>query len=54
MDLHVVWFVLITVLFAGFFFLEGFDYGVGMWLPFLGRNDAERRAIINTIGPRSS
>ncbi|WP_293171311.1 cytochrome d ubiquinol oxidase subunit II [Oceanithermus sp.] len=51
MDLHVVWFVLITVLFAGFFFLEGFDYGVGMWLPFLGRNDAERRAIINTIGP---
>jgi len=51
MDLHVVWFALITVLFAGFFFLEGFDYGVGMWLPFLGRSDAERRAIINTIGP---
>ncbi len=51
MDLHVVWFALITVLFAGFFFLEGFDYGVGMWLPFLGKSDAERRAIINTIGP---
>jgi len=51
MDLHVVWFVLIAVLFAGFFFLEGFDYGVGMLLPFLGRDDAERRAIINTIGP---
>lgn len=51
MDLHVVWFVLIAVLFAGFFFLEGFDYGVGMLLPFLGRNDGERRAIINTIGP---
>ncbi len=51
MDLHVVWFVLITVLFAGFFFLEGFDYGVGMWLPFLGKSDAERRAIINAIGP---
>ncbi|WP_456409261.1 cytochrome d ubiquinol oxidase subunit II [Oceanithermus sp.] len=51
MDLHVVWFALITVLFAGFFFLEGFDYGVGMWLPFLGKSDAERRAIINAIGP---
>lgn len=51
MDLTVVWFVLITVLFVGFFFLEGFDYGVGMLLPFVGRNDTERRIIINTIGP---
>lgn len=48
---QIIWFVLITVLFIGFFFLEGFDYGVGMLLPFLGKNDRERRAILNTIGP---
>jgi cytochrome d ubiquinol oxidase subunit II len=42
---------LITVLFVGFFFLEGFDYGVGILLPFLGKNDDERRQIINSIGP---
>ncbi|MEA3351902.1 MAG: cytochrome d ubiquinol oxidase subunit II [Chloroflexota bacterium] len=51
MDLNTVWFILVTVLFIGFFFLEGFDYGVGIILPFLGKNDKERRAIINTIGP---
>lgn len=51
MDLSAVWFVLLTVLFIGFFFLEGFDYGVGVLLPFLGKNDTERRAIINAIGP---
>jgi len=51
MDLHVIWFILIAVLFSGFFFLEGFDYGVGMIMPFLGKTDGERRAIINTIGP---
>ncbi len=51
MDLNTVWFVLIGVLFTGFFFLEGFDYGVGILLPFLGRNDRERRVVINTIGP---
>lgn len=51
MILNTVWFILITVLFIGFFFLEGFDYGVGILLPFLGENDKERRAIINTIGP---
>lgn len=51
MDLNLVWFGLIAVLYAGFLFLEGFDYGVGMMLPFLGKNDNERRAIINTIGP---
>ncbi len=51
MDLRTLWFILITVLFTGFFFLEGFDYGVGMLLPFLGKRDEERRAIINTIGP---
>jgi cytochrome d ubiquinol oxidase subunit II len=51
MDLNTVWFVLISVLFIGFFFLEGFDYGVGILLPFLGKDDRERRVIINTIGP---
>ncbi len=51
MDLNILWFSLVTVLFIGFFFLEGFDYGVGILLPFLGKNDIERRIIINTIGP---
>lgn len=46
-----LWFVLVTVLFVGFFFLEGFDFGVGMLMPFLGKKDVERRVIINTIGP---
>jgi cytochrome d ubiquinol oxidase subunit II len=51
MDLNTVWFVLVTVLFIGFFLLEGFDYGVGILLPFLGKDDTDRRVIINTIGP---
>jgi cytochrome d ubiquinol oxidase subunit II len=51
MDLNTLWFLLIGVLFTGFFVLEGFDYGVGILLPFLGRSDGERRRIINTIGP---
>ena len=48
--LQTLWFILIAVLWIGFFFLEGFDFGVGMLLPFLGKKDNERRAIINTIG----
>ena len=51
LDLNIVWFVLITILFTGFFFLEGFDYGVGILLPFVAKNDKERRMVINTIGP---
>ncbi len=51
MDLNILWFLLIAVLYAGFFFLEGFDFGVGMLLTSLTRKDVERRAIINTIGP---
>ena len=51
MDLNTVWFILIAVLFIGYFFLEGFDYGVGILLPFLGKDDQERRILINTIGP---
>ncbi len=51
MDLSILWYILITVLFLGYFFLEGFDYGVGILLPFLGKNDTERRAIVDSIGP---
>jgi cytochrome d ubiquinol oxidase subunit II len=57
MDLITLWFILIGVLYAGFFILEGFDFGVGMLLPFLGRGsdpsetDLRRRMIINSIGP---
>ncbi|HEY5986703.1 MAG TPA: cytochrome d ubiquinol oxidase subunit II, partial [Streptosporangiaceae bacterium] len=51
MQLTTVWFVLIAVLWTGYFVLEGFDFGVGVILPFLGRGDGERRALINTIGP---
>ncbi len=51
MDLNTLWFILIAVLFSGFFLLEGFDYGVGILLPFLGKNDVDRRVIVNSIGP---
>jgi cytochrome bd ubiquinol oxidase subunit II len=51
MSLNTLWFILIAILYIGFFILEGFDFGVGILLPFLGKKDAERRMIINTIGP---
>ncbi len=51
MELTTVWFGLIAVLWIGYFVLEGFDFGVGILLPVLGRNDAERRVLVNTIGP---
>ena len=51
MELTTVWFGLIAVLWIGYFFLEGFDFGVGALLPVLGRSDLERRVLINTIGP---
>ena len=51
MELQVLWFILVTVLFTGFFFLEGFDYGVGTLLPFLSDKDEERSMVIRTIGP---
>ncbi|HWB34502.1 MAG TPA: cytochrome d ubiquinol oxidase subunit II [Rugosimonospora sp.] len=51
MYLHDVWFILIAVLWIGYFVLEGFDFGVGMLLPVLGRGERERRVLINTIGP---
>ncbi len=51
MDLNTLWFLLIAILFVGYFVLEGFDLGVGILLPFLGKNDTQRRVILNTIGP---
>ncbi|MEC3895085.1 MULTISPECIES: cytochrome d ubiquinol oxidase subunit II [Nocardiopsis] len=52
MDLALIWFVAIAVLWTGYFFLEGFDFGVGVLLPFTGRrNSIERRVAINSIGP---
>lgn len=51
MSLNELWFVLVAVLFIGFFFLEGFDFGVGMSTQFLAKNDSQRRVLINSIGP---
>jgi cytochrome bd ubiquinol oxidase subunit II len=51
LDLAVLWFVLIAVLWIGYFFLEGFDFGVGILLPVIGKSDADRRVMVNTIGP---
>lgn len=51
MELNEIWFLLIGVLFTGFFFLEGFDFGVGILTPFLGRTERERGLIIRTISP---
>ena len=50
-NLNVIWFILLCVLFAGFFFLEGFDYGTGTLLPVIGKTDVERRQMINALGP---
>jgi cytochrome d ubiquinol oxidase subunit II len=49
--LEILWFVLIAVLWIGYFFLEGFDFGVGMLVRLIGRDTVERRAVIHTIGP---
>jgi cytochrome bd ubiquinol oxidase subunit II len=56
MGLQELWFVLLAVLFLGFFVLEGFDFGVGMLMEFFGRaakgdREQHRRAALNTIGP---
>ncbi len=51
MDLNTIWFVLIAVLFIGYFFLEGFDFGVGILMPFISKDNLDRRVVINTIGP---
>lgn len=51
MDLAVLWFWIVAFLFVGYFVLDGFDFGVGMSLPFLAKDDTDRRVLINTIGP---
>ncbi len=51
MDLTILWFCIVGFLFVGYFVLDGFDFGVGMSLPFLGKDDTDRRVLINTIGP---
>lgn len=51
MDLNVLWFILIGILYAGYFVLDGFDLGVGILLPFLGKDETKRRLMINAIGP---
>ncbi|HEV7896270.1 MAG TPA: cytochrome d ubiquinol oxidase subunit II [Planosporangium sp.] len=52
MTLGDVWFLLIAVLWTGYFLLEGFDFGVGILLPVLGwRDETRRRVLLNTIGP---
>lgn len=51
MDIEQIWFALVAFFFIGYFVLDGFDFGVGMALPLLGRDDTDRRVMINTIGP---
>jgi len=51
MELTTIWFVLIAILWVGYLFLEGFDFGVGILLPVIGRTEPERRAMLRTIGP---
>ncbi len=50
MVLEIIWFALVVILFMGFFFLDGFDYGIGILLPFIARKENSRRMVINTIG----
>ncbi|GAF36323.1 cytochrome d ubiquinol oxidase subunit II [Lentilactobacillus farraginis] len=50
-NLQLLWFLLIGVLFSGFFFLEGFDFGIGMSIRFFAKNRDERDVVIQTIGP---
>jgi cytochrome d ubiquinol oxidase subunit II len=51
LNLQTLWFALIMALWIGYFFLEGFDFGVGILLPFLGRDGVDRRILVNAIGP---
>jgi cytochrome d ubiquinol oxidase subunit II len=51
MDLQLLWFCLIVVLWSGYFLLEGFDFGVGMLLPFLPKDESERGVLFRSIGP---
>ena len=49
--LKFLWWLLLGILLIGFAIMDGFDLGVGMLLPFIARNDTERRVVINTVGP---
>ena len=49
--LKFIWWILVGALLLGFAIMDGHDMGVGTLLPFVGRNDVERRIIINTVGP---
>lgn len=51
MTLQLFWFLVVGVLFVGYFVLDGFDFGVGMSLRVVGHTDTERRQVINSIGP---
>ena len=51
MDYAQLWFWIVTACFAIYFFLEGFDFGVDLLRPFIAKNERERKALINTIGP---
>ena len=51
MSYNSVWFILIAVLWVGYFILEGFDFGVGILLKVVAKNQAERRAVLTTLGP---
>ncbi len=51
MDLNILWFILIAVLYSGYFILEGFDFGIGILYPFIGKSDQDRRVMLNAIGP---
>jgi cytochrome d ubiquinol oxidase subunit II len=49
--LKLIWWLLVGLLLVGFAVLDGFDLGVGMLLPFVGRTDVERRVLLNAVGP---
>ena len=51
MTLEILWFCLLAFFWTAYFVLEGFDFGVGMLLPFLPRDERERDAMFETIGP---
>lgn len=51
MQLEILWFFIVGIFLIGYLVLDGFDFGVGMSLPFLGKDNTDRRVMINTIGP---
>src|SRR5436190_3460506 len=51
LHLHTLWFIILAILWVGFFVLEGFDFGVGMLHALVGRTERERELVVSTIGP---